>query len=385
MARLADHVRLSPREVRFAPGFRDRAAIVLDGSWHKPRTVRTPTYLTDLGVRRFLDPEEFYRHHVGLAGTQLSWALEHPLLSPGEGLRRWVASAPDALVEHAVDALVVLAGGYGEAELVISEYQSSGRSFTSPWLAIYAATLASAEQPELALEYLDVARGLTDDIEEVFAIDLRSAAVAVKRRSDASGALNVLNELDAAIDMYPSTGTEPTAGDRSAMHAMVANLRALAHLNLAQPDQADASVREALTLAAADGLTGLTADRALRYRVQITGNAARLAWVRGDRSFAEEMWRKNVVNAREHDLGSHGEALFGLAYGAYLLGYYAESADVADEAILVIKQEASPSRLRQARKVLAASAAKLGDGKRASRAARLVASDPLGLLDDREH
>jgi hypothetical protein len=215
-----------------------------------------------LGVRRFSDPEQFYRHHVRLAGAQLSWSLEHPLLSPGEGLRRWVASAPDALVEHAVDALVVFAGGYGEAELVISEYLSSGRSFTSPWLAIYAATLASAEQPELALEYLDVARGLTDDIEEVFAIDLRSAAVAVKRRSDASGALNVLNELDAAIDMYPSSGTEPTAGDRSAMHAMVANLRALAHLNLAQPDQADASVREALTLAAADGLTGLTADRA---------------------------------------------------------------------------------------------------------------------------
>lgn len=368
----------SSAETDFALGLTERALVTLD-ALPGPRSVRTPTYLTDLGMRIFSGPGEFFSLHASEL-TSLGWAEPATHLVAGNNAS-WLQSASDDDVAHALDSLVLLAGAYSEATDIARDVVATGRVIRSPRLAIYLATLLARSQPQTARGLLSLARSLAVTVEELFAAELRRAAVTAKRQDDMHRATSELRALDYAIDSHDQLWQLSSDGDKSMMHAMVANLRALTQMKMDEPWQALESARRAVQLAQADGLSGETANRAGRYLVQVTGNNARLAWVLGQHVEAENLWRTNVANARLRDTDSLGEALYGLAYGTYLLGRFDESVAASTATLKVVKSEASPARLRQTRKVLVAAAAKAGDSSLSAETLDAMTTDPLGRTE----
>jgi len=350
----------------FAPGLIDRARVVLDDKDEIPRTVTTPTYLTDLGVREAEDPREFYSGHRDL--------FPEDFVTPSQQ-ERPRGELSDIEFGHLLDRLVLLRGDYPTARELAKARLKGGPSVGGLRLRVYVATLLARDEPDVSMELFDSAGNEASGLDQRFVCGLRASAVVLKRANDPLAALSRLDALIRATVNWHSDGLI-SLSDQMTMTAMANNLRALAHIRLGQPDLAQSAVAEAYGLVTVDGLEVLGKSEALRYRTQITGNAARFAWTRGDEELALRLWRQN---AESDDAYSVSETTAGLAYGLYLAKEFEESERQARSAVTLAASASAPRRLRTSRQILAATIGRQGRASEALEVLREAATDPLGL------
>lgn len=371
---------LNPVDDQFigAVGFTERARLA--AGIIEPRTILTPTYLTDLGVRRFTDLTTFYRLNArlipGLDEQRRSVRID-------AGSRTESDVDLDA-VASILDAVVVFWGDYDLAENLARSLGSQTPMASSYTFLTYSAHLHAATTPALAVKLLLMAKKSAATPTLAFTSDLRRSAIVLKRQRDPEGARKLLRTVRDGLTVLTETH-QATSSDVATMSAMTLNLEALALIRLGQAEDAWEAITHARDAIRASGLNIVGEPEARRYRTQIVGNAARLAWLLERRKLALQLWRENHETASQDDHYSRGETTFGLAYGLYLSGDYDASAVMARAAALRICREAGPDRLAVARKVWAAAAARAGRMDEARWILATEQKDPLGLglLDER--
>ncbi|MEX3564636.1 hypothetical protein [Micrococcus endophyticus] len=354
------------------PGLESRARVVLGDALE--RTIQTPTFLTDLGLRRFFDASEFY---------EISIASDNYLLD----LYRTRANLPeidnitveDELLADTLDGLVLLWGDYGRASAIVASLRNYLLLYCNSYkLLTYSASLIADDSPKFAEALYERAQECTSSIANQMVTKLRCCALVLKKEHDTGRALTLLDELQNWIEMQAGDNLV-TGADVNTMHAMTLNLKSLARIRLKDQVAAWREISQAKLLVEVNNLSVMGRSEALRYRTQITGNTARLAWLMGKSNVALDLWEENYGKAINEDRYSLSETQFGLAYGLYLIGDYNRSRILAEKSQILIAREASPNRLRLARKVLAAARAKLGDEEGASQVITQMEKDKLGL------
>ena len=353
-----------------AAGLRERAALATSGERAPERSILTPTYLTDLGGRSFADPGRFYSEHVKI----LPGILGRPR-SAGDDAG--TVSLEDQGFADLLDLIVVFWGDYDLAEQLVLARGIDPHRVDSVSLLTYSANLVGVRHPSVAVALLDRAYDVAPTPASRFVGALRAAAVVLKRQGRFEEARQRLEAIRRNVES-PRFG-DASPQDVATMFAMTWNLEALSFVREGRLDDAADMVERAVSVLQVDGLSVLARSEALRYRTQIVGNCARLAWLMGRKARAVELWRENVADARSDDLYSLSETLFGRAYGHYLSGDFTEARDDALEAAELIAREAAPNRLEVCRKVRLAAAARLGDSATTRLVVESLASDPLGI------
>ncbi|MDY6056115.1 hypothetical protein [Micrococcus sp.] len=338
------------------------------------RTIQTPTFLTDLGLRKFTDASDFYELSI-TSNKHLQDIYKNRPPHPTVDKKIF----GDEFIADTLDALVLLWGDYESASNIavsLKDYlKDESRSYK---LLTYAAGLISEKNSKYSEVLYERAYTFTSSAANKMVAKLRRCALVLKKERDPGRALLMLEELENWI--YVQRGfSEINESDMDTMTAMTLNLKSLAQIRCNDINAAWETIARARSLVKVEDLSAMGRSEALRYRTQITGNAARLAWLMGKESAAASLWEENYKQAKYEDNYSISETTFGLAYGSYLMGDYSRSQNLAEKAQILIANEASPNRLRLARKVLAGARAKLGDEAGASEVLYKMNSDKLGI------
>lgn len=371
----ARSVLLEVRTADFAPGFTERLRVAaFGGRAADARSIAAPYYLNDLGVRRFEDPKIFFSEHVELFELHSFFDTQQSAVL--------LTSAPVSELAPLFDALVLLAGDYQLVDdMVRLRFADISNSSDYTLLICSGVVLASRSSLECRTLF-DSAIGSASNEIDVFMAKHRLAAAEIKRLGGVERGISTLDEADRDLDSSFVRG-RMVAGDRSALLAVSANLRALALLNLGLDSEAADEAVRSRSLSTHQGLVRVDPGASARYASQESINVAQMKIAAGELSGALEVLRENVYFSESFCSDYLSEALTAYAYGLFLSGKSVEAMSVAGRAELMVLAEGSPRRLRAVREILAASLSESGAAEQASQIMLDLDRDPIGLRSSR--
>lgn len=357
---------LDPMDV--APGFIERLNVA-EGPI-SDRTISTPFYLTDLGVRRFDDPSLFLNANLKLIGTES--------LSDPECDLNLSKSIPAQGLGDFLDSYILIVGDYDFAARVVIERMGdilvSGNANTLISAGVLAASIGDVSARDLLFE---AANSSKTPMNRFMALH-RLAAAEIKRFNAPSEGIAILERIENEIASTERDGII-SIGDAEALRAVVSNLRALAWIRLKDFKNAVGDISRSMSIHTTDELRTLTIDESARYGAQIRINVAQTQLQRGLLEDGVQTLTENVAYCRANSIEYVGEALSALSYGLYIAGDYRQAISTANDAASEIAFQASPTRLRAARNIAIASLAKLDDLSKASAYLEIANNDVLGL------
>lgn len=355
----------------FAPGFIERIRVAAVGNT-QPRTIATPYYLTDLGIRRFEDPREFFELNV----AKTDWDGLH---SRQESVNLIRSADLDDLADM-LDSYILLVGDYDGAQNAISNRLSGIEASRRPTLQIYAAVLLSLQSDRRSLTmFTHAAKHARTLPSKIMALHRRAAAE-IKRFKDPQTGIETLRELDQFVRTQGAEGSL-SKDDVNCILSLTSNLRALGYIASGEPELSMNEISLSVELATLDGLEVMSTSEAARYLAQGRINLAQSFLRLNENKKALDTLRNNVDFCFTHAQEYLSEALTTYAYGLYLSQDYTNSIEQATRAIGKIATEGSPTRLRSARKILIGALARSGNETAAHEELKNLDGDPLGQAD----
>jgi hypothetical protein len=352
-----------------APGFAERLAVAA-GRASGARSLAAPYYLTDLGIRRFEDPELFLSGHLELFTLDRASDLECD-----DALLR---SVPLDRMGSVLDSFILMTGAYEAARDVVLARLEEIVADGAPGLLVQTGVLLAALGDGRARSALDRAATIAIHPTDRFMASHRLAAAEIKRFQRPEVGVRILANLDGMIDDAERTGAI-SAGDRELLLSVTANLRALALILLGRGSEVRAEILRSRHLHTLDDLREVAPGEAARYGSQERINLAQVLSGDGEMVDAVSALAENLSYCRSVNHDYIGEALTALAYGQFRAELWTEAATTAAEAAHRIAFEASPARLRGARELQAASLDLAGDPGAARAVLSDLREDPLGL------
>lgn len=342
------------------------------------RTHLAPNYVSDLGIRRTDDPEQFLNgclSQLGVSTTDhlTSWTVK-PLMA---------AWADDSIseLEYAahIDALISYAGMWDQAADLAARTLDQNRRPQSQRLLTYLGSAFAAAGDKRAGDMFVAAESADDATPATQAMArIRLAAWQIKRLGDVTGGIETLESLEVQIHGWAS-GFEISAGDENALMGVSLNLKALSSVKLKDIPRAAELLEESLDRLDTDGLVVVGEDEKRRYYAQVCINISQLHCQAGAFEMAAEVSERHVAWTRDNHPGSVSEALTVSGYVEYLCGRHLLASSLLREAARRIAVEGSPIRLLVARKALAATLHQSGDEDGAQQILETMLEDPLGL------
>ena len=373
-------------EIDFAPGFRRRAAIAGLPASPVTRDIRSPTYLTDLGVRLSADPSRFLTLNLGLDVQLETQALAERADDDAELeqiARAWGADELSTeVLLGIINSTALFAGDWDALGRLVHQVLRTGRPVDDYALAVSAGTLLANHRDTRALEALQRAADAATGPYLRFMARIRRAAALTKRFSDPRAAVSVLDHATkSAQDSF--NNLEMTHSDLAVLESVADNLCCLARLSagddlghvMAVLDVADARIHGVDR----EDLVVVDVDAAARYSAQIRVNAAQLLWRAGHHEAALQRIVRHVAVTRDGHPYSLSEALSIAGEFSYLMAQLDDAIGYLRAAEAMLAQEATPVRLEACRKVLVAAYHKRHDEQDRDKVMASLTTDRLGL------
>lgn len=370
---------------RFAPGFRRRAAIAAITATAATRDIRTPTYLTDLGVRPLSDPSRFFRLNVALYPELDELVAAEPTDSRAtcQEIVRRCAPEPEACayLGALLDSLISFLGDWQLAHRIVDELLVSGIPVHSSALATTAGTVLAGQKDPRALDMFQQAAALTRNPVDAFMSRIRLAATTLKRFNNAAGAIGALDDAGEQATIALADGSI-TQGDLQVLRAVADNLRCLALLSSGRGAESALLMRETMARIHSvdfEDVVVVGHDAQARYAAQIRINQIQLLWRADSRGLALKTADDHVERTRVEHPYSLSEALSIAGEFYYQAGKYDDAIGWLRESESMIAFEASPVRLEACRKVMVAALHQSGRPDERDELLATLNNDPLGM------
>ena len=354
-----------------SPAFFERHVTTLHLLQHKRlparRTVSAPYYVTDLGVREFSDPGEFYRAHIEVAGAD---PLSRSVLAEC-GRTCELRSLGSYL-----DAVSLFFGDYGALVDVVKSREGEIIGSNDYSLLLYSGCVLSQLADRVAIRFFEEAARVADRKTDVYGAQHRASAYEIKRVDDAGAALRRLDACERNLIEDSVEGALDLA--------ILKNLKALAVMRLGRGleevmgllEGADRLVSQ--IEGSRDSVTGELLSRAARYRSQVAINQAQVCVFRESYGDALVILRKNVEYMKAEAYDYLPEALAEFAYVCFLNERFDEAVSSGVEAFWRLQQIGSLKAMKTVREIVVASLARSDREAEAERIADDIAADVLG-------
>ncbi|MDR1634857.1 MAG: hypothetical protein LBS27_08085 [Bifidobacteriaceae bacterium] len=344
-------------------------------------TIEAPTFLMDMGLRRWRDPQVLFTGSLAKqptlkkAWTALADRQDEALVLQ---TRAWEADRRTSQeISADLESLTIFTGDDAAGSAFAQLLDSAVRPFDTPRLATAVATMLSLTDPRRSYELLQRAAALTTSPVSRFLVDLRIVALLIKRLHDYDGALSLIKDLTkvagAALRHYVVSDA-----DAEAMQVLLLNLRALIEIRQDRLFDALTTMERAQAQMPDDGFVMVPTDMADRYRAQVRINVAQSLWVCGRESEAVTQINRHASITRGEHPYSLSEALLVAAYLNELAGEHSLALSYCLEAERRLMREGAPTRLAMCRRVAVAALNGMGKRGRAEKLARAIPRDVLG-------
>ncbi|MDR0593647.1 MAG: hypothetical protein LBG60_10430 [Bifidobacteriaceae bacterium] len=347
----------------------------------RENTIEAPTYLMDMGLRRWRDPQVLFKGTLGKQpGLKKAWG---PLAAEqDEALvlqaRAWES---DQRQTHEISAdlesLTILTGDDAAGTAFAQLLDSAVKPFDTPRLATAVATMLSLTDPRRSYELLQHAASITTNPVSHFLTDLRIVALLIKRLHDYEGALSLIRDLTKVASSALRHHIVSEA-DAEAMQVLLLNLRALIEIRQDRLFEALTTMERAQAQMPDDGFVMVPTDMADRYRAQVRINVAQALWESGRHSEAVTQINRHASTTRGEHPYSLSEALLVAGYFNELAGEHSLALSYCLEAERLLMREGAPSRLAMCRRVAVSALNGMGKRGRAEKLARAIPRDVLG-------
>jgi hypothetical protein len=344
-------------------------------------TIEAPTFLMDMGLRRWRDPQVLFKGALAKqpalkkAWSALADKQDEALVLQA---RAWESDQRSSNeISADLESLTIFTGDDAAGSAFAQLLDSAVRPFDTARLATAVATMASLTEPRRAYELFQFAASITTNPVSRFLVDLRIVALLIKRLHDYDAALTLIKDLTrvAGSALRHHIVSE---SDAEAMQVLLLNLRALIEIRQDRLFDAVTTMERAQAQMPEDGFVMVPTDMADRYRAQVRINVAQALWVAGRQSEAvTQMNRHASVTRGEHPY-SLSEALLVAGYFNELAGEHSLALSYCLEAERLLMREGAPTRLAMCRRVAVSALNGLGKRGRAEKLARAIPRDVLG-------
>lgn len=355
-----------------SPAFCERYNVtfdaIVDQRVPKMRTVAAPYYVTDLGVREFSDPKEFYATHTKIAGIA---EIDKKIIAD------CTTQADISELALVLDAEILFFGDYKTLISPIAQRKFEILDSKDYTLLIYCGNILSALNESDAIRFYEAAVDAAHVKSESYAAQHRAAAYEIKRANDPRSGLKRLQQCE---QKFIDAGTPEGFVDL----ALLKNLEALAYSILGKTEESANALIEArdqiLKLdRKATQISKEVLSRADRYASQIAINEAQLAISVNNPRKAVQILADNAKMARQQANDYLPEALAELSYGLFLNKQFNESYSVGCEAFWRLQQIGSVKALKTTREILVADLVGMGRVEEAEKLCDQIDIDVLGI------
>jgi hypothetical protein len=358
-----------------------RAQIAALPALPQENTIEAPTFLMDMGLRRWRDPQVLFNGALAkLPPLKKSWTAL--AAEQDEALvlqaRAWESDRRQSFeISADLESLTIFTGDDAVGTAFAQLLDSAVKPFDTPRLATAVATMLSLTDPRRSYELLQHAASITTNPVSHFLTDLRVVALLIKRLHDYQGALSLLKDLTKVASSALRDHIVSEA-DAEAMQVLLLNLRALVEIRQDRLFEAVTTMERAQAQMPDDGFVMIPTDMADRYRAQVRINVAQSLWEAGRRSEAIIQINRHVSITRGEHRYSLSEALLVAAYFNELASEHSLALSYCLEAERLLMREGAPSRLAMCRRVAVSALNGMGKRGRAEKLARAIPRDVLG-------
>ncbi|MDR2373427.1 MAG: hypothetical protein LBD77_04880 [Bifidobacteriaceae bacterium] len=361
--------------------FTRRAQIAALPAVPSENTIEAPTFLMDMGLRRWRDPQVLFNGTLRkMPGLKKAWAAEVDRQDEALVLqaRAWES---DRRASHEISAdiesLTIFTGDDAAGTSFAQLLDSAVKPFDTPRLATAVATMLSLTDPRRSYELFQHAAAIAGDPVSRFVIDLRIIALLIKRLHDYEAALSLIRDLTKVASSALRHHVVSEA-DAEAMQVLLLNLRALIEIRQDRLFESVTTMERAQAQMPDDGFVMVPTDMADRYRAQVRINVAQALWVAGRQSEAVTQINRHASTTRGEHPYSLSEALLVAGYFNELSGEHSLALSYCLEAERLLMREGAPTRLAMCRRVAVSALNGMGKRGRAEKLARAIPRDVLG-------
>lgn len=355
----------------FSPALPERLHVVkrlLEGrlSPMSLRSLAAPIYITDLGIRRIVDPKIFYQAHCKICSITPATDTE---------ITAGLVSTPINRLKEALDAAILFFGNYDAASTAITTRKNEILEDHNPELLSAAGTISAATSTQDSELFFTKAVSLAANYSDSYIYSHRLAATLIKRQHRINDAIKILDTQFTICNQRNNVEKEL---------ALLFNLKALAVL------MRDKNIIDAMELVNSSlemleytinnqSYSDDSLSRLCRYRSQVHINKAQLLLKIGKQQEAATLLENNLHYTAQHSHEYIGEAAASLALTYYLSKDYPSASRTSIYAIIKLSEIGAISALAASRRVFIASQSKIGNIQEATRTLHLLKTDPLGL------
>lgn len=368
LSKLSDMLEGAPVSPAFWERFNVTQSVLRGHPKLARRSVASPYFVTDLGVRKFDDPAIFYIEHLKLSMVEdeFSTAGIYELLDEVE---------MEALADF-IDAVILFTGNYSSVAGWISGNVERLVARADYRCLINAGTVVAAMANSLALPLFDQASKLASNVNDAYSAQHRAAAFEIKKLHQPQNGIIRLEKFARILGE-----AQPTARVQLDL-ALLSNLKALADIEGGTGQESD-SLRQAEEKLEILNENLRVSDssiysRGVRYRSQIAINRAQIEVSSGNYPEACRILSCNVDDARSGAYDYLSEALGEYAYALFLNNEFDKSLRTANEAFWHNYYIGGIAGMRMVRDIGIASLYKMGELGKAEELCTVAENDVLG-------
>ncbi|MDR1187174.1 MAG: hypothetical protein LBK95_06945 [Bifidobacteriaceae bacterium] len=344
-------------------------------------TIEAPTFLMDMGLRRWRDPQVLFKGTLAKQpALKRAWAtlVEQQDEALVLQARAWESDQRSTQeISADLETLTIFTGDDAAWSAFAQLLDSAVKPFDTARLATAVATMVSLTDPRRAYELFQHAASITSDPISHFLIDLRIVALLIKRLHDYEAALTLIKDLTRVAGSALRHHIVSEA-DAEAMQVLLLNLRALIEIRQDRLFDSVTTMERAQAQMPDDGFVMVPVDMADRYRAQVRINVAQALWVAGRQSEAVTQINRHASTTRGEHPYSLSEALLVAGYLNELAGEHSLALSYCLEAERLLMREGAPTRLAMCRRVAVSALNGMGKRGRAEKLARAIPRDTLG-------
>lgn len=323
----------------------------------KDRTIQTPSFLNDLGVRYFTDPKYIY-HYLNEKGFLYFVNLND--------IKEDIKELDIQYLGLYIDAYFLVTGDYKTPYEEIKDRIDELDKIKNHKQLIFIASLFAALQDDTCENIFHLAYKVADNIEDKVATIHRISAYTIKRKSD-SNTENILN----IQNLYNEIRSIENEGSKQIYTALANNLLALLITQSGISDMNILTIKSLLQ----NGVTLIDTqingnnfavsqkllDQSKRYRGQIQINYAQLLLAKKEYFEAKVLLEENLSFTQKYATDYVPEALALYAQSLYLNKEYTQSLIYAKDATTKNIEIGAFTAAKNIHKIVISSLTKLGN------------------------